>query len=110
MGSIRDSRRTATNLWEGAMPVTVSVVRETAPKERRVALVPEVAKTVKALGANVGIQSGAGDPTQKPDIVFGQSVEVGADASTALSRARSLFTVSPPTRDEIAKLREGASV
>jgi NAD(P) transhydrogenase subunit alpha len=92
------------------MPVTVSVVRETAPNERRVALVPEVAKKLKALGADVVIESGAGDPTQMPDAVFGSTVEVVPDAATALARADILFKVAPPTLEEIGKLKEGAIV
>jgi NAD(P) transhydrogenase subunit alpha len=90
------------------MAVTVSVVRETAPNEKRIALVPDVAKKLKGLGAAVVIQAGAGEPTQLPDASFKDNTEVVADAATALARADILFKVAPPTLDEIAGMKEGA--
>ena len=41
------------------MAVTVAVVKETAPNERRVAISPEVVKKLAKLGASVVIQTGA---------------------------------------------------
>jgi len=40
--------------------ITVGVCRETAPGERRVALVPDLVGTVRALGLDVMVESGAG--------------------------------------------------
>jgi NAD(P) transhydrogenase subunit alpha len=90
------------------MPVTVSVVRETAPNERRLALSPEIAKKLKGLGATVAMQAGAGAPTHMPDAAFGANVEIVPDAATALGRADVVFKVAPPSLDEIAQMREGA--
>jgi NAD(P) transhydrogenase subunit alpha len=90
------------------MPVTVAVVRESAANERRVALVPDVAKKLKSLGASVVMQAGAGDPTHLPDASFGANAEFVPDAKTALSRADVLFKVAPPSLEEIAGLREGS--
>ena len=89
------------------MAVTVAVVKETAPNERRVAISPEVVKKLAKLGANVVIQSGAGDPTHQPDSLFGD-VAKAADARSALSQADVVFKVAPPTLDEIAAMKEGA--
>jgi len=89
------------------MAVTISVVRETAANEKRVALSPEVAKKLKGLGVQVVIQSGAGDPTHVPDASFGANVEVVPDAATALGRGEIVFKVSPPTLDEIGQMRDG---
>ena len=89
------------------MAVTVAVVKETAPNERRVAISPEVVKKLAKLGANVVIQSGAGDPTHQPDSLFGD-VAKAADAHSALSQADVVFKVAPPTLDEIAAMKEGA--
>ncbi|HET7844388.1 MAG TPA: Re/Si-specific NAD(P)(+) transhydrogenase subunit alpha [Xanthomonadales bacterium] len=90
------------------MPVTVAVVRETAANERRVALVPDVAKKLKSLGATVVMQAGAGDPTHLPDAAFPADVEKLPDARSALARGDVLFKVAPPTLDEIAAMREGS--
>jgi len=89
------------------MPVTVAVVRETAANERRVALVPDVAKKLKSLGATVLMQAGAGDPTHLPDASF-PDVEKVADARSVLGRGDVVFKVAPPTLEEIAAMREGA--
>jgi len=90
------------------MPVTVSVVRETAPNERRLALSPEIAKKLKGLGATVAMQSGAGTPTHLPDAAFAGNVEIVPDAATALGRADVVFKVAPPSLEEIGQMREGA--
>ena len=90
------------------MPVTVSVVRETAPGERRLALTPEVAKKLKGLGATVAMEAGAGTPTHLPDAAFGANIEVVPDAATALARGDVVFKVAPPTLAEIGQMREGA--
>jgi NAD(P) transhydrogenase subunit alpha len=89
------------------MPVTIGVVRETAPGERRVALVPDVVKKLKPLGANVVLQAGAGDPTFLPDTSYGDTVEKLDDPKSVLGRADVVFKVAPPTLDEIAAMREG---
>ena len=91
------------------MPVTIAVVRETAPNERRLALTPEVAKKLAKLGGQIVMETGAGDQTALPDVQFPDAEKV-SDARTALSRADVFFKVQPPTLDEIAALREGAIV
>ncbi|HQX95168.1 MAG TPA: NAD(P)(+) transhydrogenase (Re/Si-specific) subunit alpha, partial [Thermomonas sp.] len=89
------------------MAVTVAVVKETAPNERRVAISPEVVKKLAKLGAKVVIQTGAGDPTHQPDSLFGD-VSKADDARGALGQADVVFKVAPPTLDEIAAMKEGA--
>ena len=42
------------------MPVVVGVLKETAANETRVALIPEIAGKLKALGARVLVERGAG--------------------------------------------------
>jgi NAD(P) transhydrogenase subunit alpha len=89
------------------MPVTIAVVRETAPNERRLALTPEVAKKLQKLGANIVMQSGAGEPTAMPDVQF-PGAEFVPDAASAIARADVLLKVQPPTPEEVASLRDGA--
>ena len=89
------------------MPVTIAVVRETAPNERRVALTPEVAKKLAKLGGTLAMQAGAGEPASLPDAAY-PDVEKLPDANSALGRADVLFKVQPPTLEEIAALKEGA--
>jgi H+-translocating NAD(P) transhydrogenase subunit alpha len=90
------------------MPVNISVLRETAPGERRIALVPEVAKKLKLLGAHVLMEAGAGTATQIPDANF-PDVEI-TNRADAIAKADILLCVQPPTLDVIAALKPGASV
>ncbi|MBX3690214.1 NAD(P) transhydrogenase subunit alpha [Dokdonella sp.] len=90
------------------MATTIAAVRETTPGERRAALTPEVAKKLKARGADIVIEAGAG-----ASAYFADSAYVGVDvlaASQALARADVLLKVQPPTLEEIAALKEGAVV
>jgi NAD(P) transhydrogenase subunit alpha len=92
----------------------IGVPKETAPGERRVALVPESAKKLIQAGYEVAIETGAGDAAGYPD---GGYREVGAavetDAAGLLGAADIVLNVGPPTtalsgRDEIGPMRPGA--
>jgi len=91
------------------MATTVIAVRETVPGERRVALTPEVAKKLKARGADLVIEQGAGQSAYFADAAYA-GVEVLGSAAAALARADVLLKVQPPSLEEIAALKEGAVV
>jgi NAD(P) transhydrogenase subunit alpha len=86
----------------------VGVPRETAPGERRVALVPDlVAKLTKA-GLEVVVQSGAGAPAGFPDTAYR---DAGARLEeNVFSQADILLKVQPPTVEECGTLKEGATL
>ena len=90
------------------MAATVAVVRETVAGERRVALTPEIAKKLKARGARVLFEPGAGAAAYFPDAAYVEAES--ADASSVLAQADVLLTVQPPTLEQIAALKEGAIV
>jgi NAD(P) transhydrogenase subunit alpha len=92
---------------EVSMAITLAVVRETAAGEKRVALVPEVAKKLRQKGVQVLIEQGVAAGAHIPDAAFPE-VEVVASAREAIGRADVLFKVRPPSLEEIAALREGA--
>lgn len=91
------------------MPVVIGALRETAPSETRVALVPEVAGKLAAAGATVMIERGAGVSAQYPDSAF-KNVEFIDSAAALLAKADVLLKVQPPSPEEIAALRKGAVV
>ncbi|MGA8277955.1 MAG: Re/Si-specific NAD(P)(+) transhydrogenase subunit alpha [Rhodanobacteraceae bacterium] len=91
------------------MSVTVAVVRESVAGERRVALTPEIAKKLKTRGAGIVLQQGSGTAAYFADAAF-VDVEIVTDAASALARADVLLHVQPPSLEEIALLREGATV
>ena len=85
------------------MPVTIGVVRETAPGETRVALVPEVARKLAAAGARLVIEAGSGLAAGFPDAAF-EGVEVAAN-SDEFARATvmdywKLLLGEPPTPEQ----------
>jgi NAD(P) transhydrogenase subunit alpha len=83
--------------------VNVGVPRETAPNERRVALVPEVVKRLAAKDIGVIVESGAGEGALLPDALF---TDAGAEIGDPW-QADVVAKVAAPTPDEIAKLRDG---
>jgi NAD(P) transhydrogenase subunit alpha len=85
----------------------VGVVKETAPRERRVALDPEGVGRVLASGAQVLIETGAGAGSWFTDQAY---TEAGATITTAAEvreRAAVLLAVRPPSPDLV---REGQTV
>jgi NAD(P) transhydrogenase subunit alpha len=90
------------------MPVIVGVLRETAASETRVAVVPEIAAKLKALGAGVLVEHGAGTAAHFPDAQFADASF--ADAATVLGRADVLLKVQPPSLEEVNALKSGAVV
>ncbi|HSC91719.1 MAG TPA: Re/Si-specific NAD(P)(+) transhydrogenase subunit alpha [Gaiellaceae bacterium] len=80
--------------------MVVGVPRETAPDERRVALVPETVKRLAASGLDVVVEPGAGTAAAYPD-------EAYAEAGAALGdpwRADAIVAVQRP---DAAHLRDG---
>ncbi len=90
------------------MPVVVGVLSETAAKETRVAVVPEIAAKLTALGCRVLIERGAGAAAHFPDALYA-GVEF-SDAATILSSADVLLMVQPPTLAQVAALKKGAVI
>jgi NAD(P) transhydrogenase subunit alpha len=74
-----------------------------------VALVPEVASKLIALGARVMMERGAGARAQFPDAGF-KGVEFVDSAVAVLGGADVLLKVQPPAVDEISRLKPGAVV
>jgi H+-translocating NAD(P) transhydrogenase subunit alpha len=81
----------------------VGVARETAPGERRVALVPETAGRLAAAGFDVVVEPGAGDAASFPDSAYAEAGVVIGDAW----RADLLAKVRKPDEQEGARLRNG---
>jgi NAD(P) transhydrogenase subunit alpha len=88
--------------------IKLGVPRETAPGERRVALVPEVAaKLQQAPGPEVVVEHGAGAGASFPDDAFeGAGARLGSREDAF--GADVVVKVAPPGADEIELLREGA--
>jgi NAD(P) transhydrogenase subunit alpha len=84
----------------------VAVVRETAPFERRVALVPDAVSKLTSAGWQVVVEPGAGEAAQYADADYATA---GATVSKdALKGADAALSVQPLTAAQVAQLRKGA--
>src|SRR5580693_1082144 len=91
------------------MPVQIGALRESAPRETRVSLTPEVADKLAKEGAQVLIERGAGERASFPDGAY-KNVSWADSAAAVLSRADVLLTVQPLTVEQIGQLKSGAVV
>src|SRR5690242_5572654 len=91
------------------MPITIGALRESAPGETRVSLVPEVVDKFVAAGARVVLEPGAGGRAQFPDALYKKGEWI-TDAGSILSQADVLLTVAPLTVEQIGQLKPGAVV
>jgi len=91
------------------MSVTIGALRESAPRETRVSLVPEVTDKLIRDGAGVLIERAAGERAGYPDALY-KGVNWSDGASGVLQAADVLLTVQPLTLDQIAQLRTSAVV
>ena len=81
----------------------LGVTRETAPGERRVALVPETAGKLAAAGFEILVEPGAGAAASFPDSAY---TDAGATLGSPWD-ADVVLKVRKPAEDEVARLREG---
>ena len=90
------------------MSVSVGVLRETVPGERRVALVPETVKRLAKQGVQVAIETGAGSAAFYPDEEY---VTAGAqlrpDRAAVLASSAVVPTVQPPDAAVVTASRPG---
>jgi NAD(P) transhydrogenase subunit alpha len=91
------------------MPVTIGALRERAPGETRVSLVPEIADKLAAAGVRVLVEHDAGTSAQFPDAAY-KKVEWADSAEAVLAAADVLLTVQPLTVEQIGSLKSGAVV
>ena len=88
----------------------LAVPRETAPGERRVALVPETVSRLVAAGFPVVVERGAGDAAGFPDAAYEEAGGELAERSALLSRAEALVRVGKPPPEEVEALAAGTLV
>jgi NAD(P) transhydrogenase subunit alpha len=86
----------------------IAVPKETREHETRVAAVPETVKKFKALGAEVIVQSGAGDSASIPDSAFeAAGATVAKTYAAAVKDADVVLKIQRPTETELKSLKKG---
>jgi NAD(P) transhydrogenase subunit alpha len=94
--------------------VIIAVPRETAPRERRVALVPELARALVRDGFEVAVEAGAGSRAGFPDASYAEvGVRLEPDPVRLLAAADVVLKVQPPRAlerngHEVDRLRPGS--
>jgi len=89
--------------------MNISVPRETAPGERRVALVPPSVALLTKAGLTVVVEAGAGQGAFHQDADYEKAgATVVSDAATLFRDADVVAKVQRPTDGEIGLIREGA--
>ncbi|HXS21373.1 MAG TPA: NAD(P) transhydrogenase subunit alpha [Steroidobacteraceae bacterium] len=89
------------------MPATIGALRESASRETRVSLVPEVAEKLAQSGARVLLERGAGVSAQFPDSAY-RGVEWADSAAAVLEQSQVLLTVQPLSLEQIRALKAGS--
>jgi NAD(P) transhydrogenase subunit alpha len=88
----------------------VAVVKETAPAERRVALVPEMIARLRGAGLDVLVESGAGDGAWLADGTYAAAGATIVSRDELLSSADLVLTVGRPDEQIVGRLRPGQTI
>lgn len=86
------------------MGIVISAVKETVANEKRVAMTPEIAKKLKALGTQPRIEAGAGVPAAFPDAAYKDAEVVNG----VLEDSDIVLAVQPLTDERIKALKPGS--
>jgi NAD(P) transhydrogenase subunit alpha len=90
--------------------VKVAVVKETAPGERRVALVPDSIHRLAQIGLEVLVERGAGEAAFFPDHAYTEAGAAVASHEEVLEKSDIVLLVGRPAAADVAKLRSGQTV
>ena len=94
----------------------IAVIKERRPHETRVAATPETVKKLKALGAEVTIEAGAGTVAAYTDQAYSEAgATIVPDAASALAAGDIVFKIQRPMTaeeglDELGLLRQGQTL
>ena len=86
----------------------IAILKERRPDEPRVAATPDSVKKFRSLGAEVAVETGAGEAAALADQAYAeQGADIAADAAAAAAGADLVLKVQLPLAEELAALPEG---
>ena len=87
-----------------------AVIKETAPGERRVALVPDAIAKLRPAGIEVMVERGAGDGAWLSDAAYADAGAAIVGAAELYQTAEVILTVTKPPAATISTLRKGQAI
>jgi NAD(P) transhydrogenase subunit alpha len=87
--------------------LTVGVIKETAPREHRVALDPDGVSRLIAAGCDVIVEAGAGSAAWFPDPAYSDAGAKIVPTTEIFASAAVVLSVRPPSPTTIAAMRSG---
>jgi NAD(P) transhydrogenase subunit alpha len=88
----------------------IGVARETAPGERRVALVPDSLAKLTAAGIEILVEAGAGMGALIPDSAYAEAGAMVVPTDRLYADADAIVRVQKPSETEAKRLRSGQAV
>ena len=88
----------------------VGVAKETAPGERRVALVPEALGKLQAAGLELLVESGAGAGALIPDQAYADAGATVVSRGDLYAQSDVVLRVQKPSESEVGAMRSGQAV
>ena len=88
----------------------VGVAKETAPGERRVALVPEVLGKLQAAGIEILVERGAGSGASIPDASYADAGATVVSTDELYAGSDAILRVAKPSDQEVGRLRKGQAL
>ena len=89
----------------------IGIPKETQPSEKRVAIAPDNIAAFAKLGYKVVIENGAGEQANLADSAFSEAgARIVDNASSIWGESDLILKVTPPSMDEAAMIKEGATL
>jgi len=88
----------------------LGVAKETAPGERRVALVPEALGKLTAAGLEILVERGAGTGSSIPDAAYEDAGATIVSTDALYAGADAIVRVAKPSSAEVARMRPGQAL
>jgi NAD(P) transhydrogenase subunit alpha len=86
----------------------IGIIKETKERENRVAITPEIVKSLIKKGFVVTVEKGAGEKSFYADEAYANAGAELSDANAVISGCDVLLKVNPPSNDEVAKMKKGS--
>ncbi len=110
MVRFRQDRGTRAGKGYEVARMKAAVIKETAPEEHRVALVPEAVTRLRPAGIDVLVERGAGEGAWLSDAAYAEAGATIVGADELYRSADVILTVTKPSAAVVRQLRKGQAI